>query len=153
MSYVVIGYSELYREVAIRVTGTVITIDHYHLGVQIRFPPRHAINDQSPWIGFFTRKIVNNREFVFAGDVAGFIVSKFLTPAERFMVWDAVQGLPSRVKQRTEGTSPARRVNVTVTGDYDYATRTLRVGTNDAFVVNAELPEQAAFAFGFAFFP
>lgn len=148
MSHVVVGRSLVHREVAVIVIGTTVRIDHYHLATVIRFPPRHAINAQSPWINFFARKFVRD-EFVFAGAVAGYIVSRFLTADERFAVWDAVRGIPQSVTQCVPCYSFGNDKVEVATGVYNYVERRLTVSKKDgSFEVVAYLPSEAAFPFG-----
>ena len=148
MSHVLIGYSLVCREVALTVTDTTVNIDHHYLTVSLRFPPRHALNTRSPWIEFFARKFVRG-EFVFAGAVAGYIVSRFLTHAERFATWDAVHGIPHSITQRAAGFNFERHKEATATGVYNYETRKLTISKTDgSFNVIAYLPPEAAFPFG-----
>ncbi len=147
MSHILIVRSP-HREVAVHITGTTVSIDHHYLTVDIRFPPRHALNMQSRWIDFFARKFVDG-QFVFAGAVAGYIVSRFLTSAEVFAVWDAVRDLPHSVTQCTTGFCSARAKHELVTATYHYEERKLTV-TKDigSFGLEAILPAEAAFPFG-----
>lgn len=148
MSHVVVGHSSVHRDVAVRVKETTVGIDHFHLTVVIQFPPRHAINTQSPWIAFFARKFIRN-EFVFAGAVAGYIVSRFLTADERFAVWDAVKGIPQSITQCVSGYSYERKRFEFVTGVYDYTERKLTISKRDgSFEVVAILPAEVASPFG-----
>lgn len=148
MAHVLVGQSLVHREVVVTVAGTTVSIDHYLLTVTMRIPPRHTINAYSPWIGFFDRKFVRG-EFTFAGAVAGYIVSKFLTPTERFAVWDAVHGIPYSVVQCVLGFNTADDKVEHVTGVYNYVERKLSISKKDgSFEVAVRLPAEVAFPFG-----
>lgn len=142
------------HEVVVRVVARDVWINHYLLFTRFRFPHYSALNLRSPWITFFARKFAHG-QFTFAGDVAGHIVSGFLTSDERFAVWDAVCGLPESITQCERGLDRSRvpmptTFNVDTRGTYHYKRRRLVIDTRDKspFTVSATLPPEVAEAFG-----
>lgn len=142
-----------YHEAVVCVNGTWAGMNHYLMLANFHFPPYRTLNLRSPWIAFFARKLARGC-LTFAGDVAGHIVSNFLTADERFAVWDAVQGLPDAVVQCERGVDRSRKLSgsifVDARGTYDYKRRRLTIETRDQlpFTLHATFPPEVARAFG-----
>lgn len=148
------GDTPVSHEVVIRVIARQVWVNHYLLFTRFRFPHYSALNPRSPWIAFFARKFAHG-QFTFAGDVAGHIVSRFLTSDERFAVWDAVGGLPDSIIQSEPGLDRSRMdvpsaFKVDVRGIYNYKNHRLAIDTRDksSFSVSVTLPPEVAEAFG-----
>lgn len=157
MARLVIGYiterDHTSHEAVLHVDGTHVRINHRNLAAGFHFPPYRNLNLRSPWIAFFARKFVRG-EFTFAGDVAGYMVSHFLTADERFAVWDAVHSLPDAVVQCERGVDrsrePSSSIHVDARGTYNYKRRKLAIETRDkqSFSLHATFPPEVAQAFG-----
>lgn len=139
------------HDVVLRVRDRRIEINHYALSAVFLIPHYRQLDLRSPWIAFFERKFVRG-QFTFARDVAGHIVSSFLSPEERFAVWDAIQGMPGAITQSAGGIdrSQSGLGLVETRAFYHYAERWLTIETRGKwpFVVRARLPHEAAKAFG-----